>query len=264
MKVVLFCGGMGMRIREAGENLPKPMVTLGYRPLLWHVMKYYAHFGYKDFILCLGYRGDVVKNYFLTYNECLSNDFVLSDGGKNLQLMNSDIQDWKITFVDTGATANIGERLKAVEHLLTDEPEFMANYSDGLTDLFLPRHIDHFHRQDAIASFISVKPNLSYHMVSVADGGRVTAIRDFRHSPLRINGGYFIFRREIFNYLGPGEELVVEPFHRLVDAGRLAAYEHDGFFMCMDTFKDRQQLEEIYVRGGAPWQVWSRLETPHA
>ena len=264
MKVVLFCGGMGLRIREAGDNIPKPMVALGYRPLIWHVMKYYAHFGHKDFILCLGYRGDVVKNYFLTYNECLSNDFVLSDGGKNLQLMNSDIQDWKITFVDTGTTANIGQRLKAVQPLLCGESEFMANYSDGLTDLPLQAHIDHFHEQDAVASFLSVKPNLSYHAVSVDPGGRVTAIEELRQTPLRINAGYFIFKREIFNYIRPGEELVVEPFRRLVGEGRLAAYEHDGFFMAMDTFKDRQQLEDIQAQGNAPWEVWNGVPARHA
>src|SRR6266852_1810696 len=199
MKVVLFCGGLGMRIREAGENIPKPMVTIGYRPILWHVMKYYAHFGHKDFVLCLGYRGDVIKDYFLNYSECLSNDFVLSEGGKKLELMASDIHDWKITFVETGATSNIGQRLKAVERHVRDEPEFLANYSDGLTDLPLNVHLEHFRQQDAVASFVSVKPNLSYHLVSVADGGRVTAIEDIRRSPIRINGGFFALRREIFD-----------------------------------------------------------------
>jgi glucose-1-phosphate cytidylyltransferase len=240
------------------------MVTLGYRPLLWHVMKYYAHFGHKDFILCLGYRGDIVKDYFLNYNECVSNDFVLSQGGRHLQLMKQDIEDWTITFVDTGLNSNIGQRLKLVQHLLRDEPEFMANYSDGLTDLHLPRHIEHFRRHEAVASFISVKPNLSYHVVSVADGGRVTAIEELRDTPLRINGGYFILRQEIFDYLGSGEELVVEPFARLVRAGRLAAYEHNGFFMCMDTFKDRQRLDEVYARGKAPWEVWNCVTTQDA
>src|SRR5262245_5033131 len=235
MKVVLFCGGLGMRIREAGENVPKPMVTIGYRPILWHVMKYYAHYGHKDFVLCLGYRGDVIKNYFLKYSECESNDFVLSEGGKKLELMASDIHDWKITFVDTGATSNIGQRLKAVERHVRDEPEFLANYSDGLTDLDLPHHLEHFRRQNAVASFVSVKPNLSYHLVSVAEGGRVTAIEDIRRAPIRINGGYFAFKREIFDYLGEGEELVCEPFQRLVQARRLAAYEYNGFWMSMDT-----------------------------
>jgi len=264
MKVVLFCGGLGMRIRDAGEQVPKPMVILGYRPLIWHVMKYYAHYGHKDFVLCLGYRGDVVKEYFLNYNECLSNDFVLSEGGKNLHLMSSDIHDWRITFVDTGATSNIGQRLKAVEPLLKGENEFMANYSDGLTDLSLPQHLDHFHRHGAVASFLSVKPNLSYHTVSVGDNGLVTAIQELRHTPLRINAGYFIFRREIFDYIQAGEELVVEPFRRLVEQKQLTAYQHDGFFMAMDTFKDRQVLEDILAKGHAPWEVWNGVTTRNA
>jgi glucose-1-phosphate cytidylyltransferase len=246
-----------MRIREAGENVPKPMVTIGYRPILWHVMKYYAHHGHKDFILCLGYRGDVIKNYFLNYSETLSNDFVLSDGGKKLELMKSDIHDWKITFVETGAASNIGQRLKAVERLVRDEPEFLANYSDGLSDLNLPEHIDHFRGLDAVASFVSVKPNLSYHIVSTGDDGRVESIDELRKSPVRINGGFFVFKGEIFNHMRDGEELVVEPFQRLVRSRQLAAFEYDGFWMSMDTFKDRQQLEDIYSRGNAPWEVWN-------
>jgi glucose-1-phosphate cytidylyltransferase len=264
MKVVLFCGGLGLRIRDAGEQVPKPMVTLGYRPLIWHVMKYYAHYGYRDFILCLGYRGDAIKQYFLNYNEALSNNFVLSEGGKNLQLMNSDIHDWRITFMDTGSTSNIGQRLKAVEPLLRDESVFMANYTDGLTDLSLPQHLDHFHRHGAVASFVTVKPNLSYHTVTVGEDGRVSAIQELRHTALRINAGYFIFRREIFDYIQPGEELVVEPFQRLVQCGRLLAYQHDGFFMAMDTFKDRQILEDILARGHAPWEVWNGVATRDA
>jgi len=264
MKVVLFCGGLGMRIREAGENVPKPMVTIGYRPILWHLMKYYAHYGHKDFVLCLGYRGDVIKNYFLNYSETLSNDFVLSQGGKKLELMASDIHDWKITFVDTGATSNIGQRLKAVEKHVRDEPMFLANYSDGLSDLPLPAHLEHFQAHDAVASFVSVKPNLSYHLVSTAPDGRVTSIEEISKTPIRINGGYFALKPEIFEHMKEGEELVVEPFQRLVRAGRLAAYEYDGFWMSMDTFKDRQQLEDINTRGNPPWQIWNgdKIEQP--
>ena len=262
MKVVLFCGGLGMRIREAGENVPKPMVTIGYRPILWHVMKYYAHFGHKDFILCLGYRGDVIKDYFLNYSETLSNDFVLSEGGKKLDLMGSDIHDWKITFVETGLQSNIGQRLKAVEHIVGGDDEFLANYSDGLTDLPLPLQLEHFRRHDAVASFASVKPNLSYHLVAAQPDGLVTAIEDIQSTPVRINGGFFMFRREIFKHLLAGEELVHAPFQRLIGAARLRAYQYDGFWMSMDTFKDRQQLEEIYGRGHAPWQVWNGVGQP--
>ncbi|MGB7218691.1 MAG: sugar phosphate nucleotidyltransferase [Vicinamibacterales bacterium] len=262
MKVVLFCGGLGTRIRDAGENVPKPLVKIGYRPILWHVMKYYAHFGHKDFVLCLGYRGDAIKDYFVNYSECLSNDFVLSDGGKKVELMASDIQDWKITFVETGLHSNIGQRLKAVERAIGDDAEFLANYSDGLSDLPLPQHIEQFRKQNAVASFVSVQPHLSYHLVTTEPGGRVTAIEEIKRSPVRINGGFFIFKREIFDHIGPGEELVCEPFQRLVQTGDLTAYEYNGFWQSMDTFKDRQQLEEIYARGNAPWEIWKNRAAP--
>src|SRR6201987_965843 len=169
MKVVLFCGGLGLRIRDS-EDIPKPMVQIGYRPILWHIMKYYAHFGHKEFILCLGYRADAIKSYFLNYSECASNDFVLSGGTGKLELFNQDISDWRITFADTGINSNIGQRLKAVEKYLEGEDEFLANYSDGLTNLPLPQQLDHFHKHDKVASFLCVKPNLSYHLVSVQEG----------------------------------------------------------------------------------------------
>ena len=260
MKVVLFCGGLGLRIRDA-EDVPKPMVHIGYRPILWHVMKYYAHFGHKDFILCLGYRGDAVKNYFLTYNECISNDFVLSGGGKNLALVNSDIHDWKITFADTGINANIGQRLRAVQKYLNGEEEFLANYSDGLSDLPLPDQLSHFHQQSKIASFLCVRPNLSYHLVSLqqGNGNLVSGIHAINNGNIRINGGFFIFKRQIFDYIGEGEELVVEPFHRLLNERQLIGYPYDGFWASMDTFKDRQQLEGLYSAGTAPWEVWKGL-----
>jgi glucose-1-phosphate cytidylyltransferase len=256
MKVVLFCGGLGMRIRDA-ENLPKPMVHIGLRPLLWHVMKYYAHFGHKDFILCLGHRADAIKNYFLNYNECVSNDFILSAGGKNLELLSSDIEDWRITFAYTGINSNIGQRLKAVEKYLEGETEFLANYSDGLTDLPLPQQLEHFRRQDKVASFLCVRPNLSYHVVSLQEGSSLVAdIHAIDNGDVRVNGGYFIFRKEIFNYIRDKEELVEEPFHRLLREKQLMGYPYDGFWASMDTFKDRQQLENLYAAGTAPWEVW--------
>jgi glucose-1-phosphate cytidylyltransferase len=257
MKVVLFCGGLGLRIRDA-EDIPKPMVQIGYRPILWHVMKYYAHFGHKDFILCLGYRADVVKNYFLNYNECVSNDFVLSGGGKKLKLFNSDIEDWQITFADTGVNSNIGQRLKAVEKYLEGEEEFLANYSDGLTDLPLPHQLEHFRQQDKIASFLCVRPNLSYHMVSVEEGNGslVSGIHAINNGAVRINGGFFIFKKRIFDYIREKEELVNGPFQRLVEEKQLIGYQYDGFWESMDTFKDKQHLESLYAGGIAPWEVW--------
>jgi glucose-1-phosphate cytidylyltransferase len=255
MKVVLFCGGQGTRIRD-NENIPKPMITIGYRPLVWHVMKYYSHFGFNDFILCLGYRADYIKNYFLAYNECVSNDFTLSEGGRRLELLKSDISDWRITFVDTGVTANIGQRLKAVEKHLADQECFFANYSDGLTDLPLHDHLSEFLSHGRIASFVSVKPHLSCHVVEADDHGRVIAIEDVARSYLRINGGFFIFRREIFDFMADGDELVEAPFQRLIARDQLRAYRYDGFWQAMDTFKDQQRLEQLYASGNAPWEVW--------
>ena len=258
MKVVLFCGGLGMRIRDYSEHIPKPMINIGYRPILWHVMKYYAYYGHRDFILCLGHGADVIKNYFLNYSECLSNDFVLSEGGKNLQLLNSDTHDWRITFADTGLTSNIGQRLRSVERYLADQELFFANYGDGLTDAPLPVQLDEFHKRGTVASFLSVKPNLSYHFISTAHDGVVNRITDVTQSQLRINGGYFIFRRDIFNYIRNGEELLHQPFQRLVAQRHLLAHEYDGFWMSMDTFKDKQMLDDLHSRGNAPWEVWKR------
>jgi glucose-1-phosphate cytidylyltransferase len=234
------------------------MVNIGYRPILWHVMKYYAHFGHKDFILCLGHRADTVKNYFLNYNECASNDFVLSWGGKKLELYNSDIEDWRITFADTGIDANIGQRLKAVEKYLEGEDEFLANYSDGLTDLPLPEQIDHFRKNGKIASFLAVRPNLSYHLVSLqeGDGNLVSGIHAINSGSVRINGGFFAFKHKIFDYLREKEELVNGPFERLIEERQLIGYPYDGFWASMDTFKDKQELENLWGSGAAPWEVW--------
>jgi glucose-1-phosphate cytidylyltransferase len=218
-------------------------------------MKYYAHYGHRDFILCLGYKADVVKQYFLSYDECISNDFVLSNGGKELRLLNRDIEDWKITFVDTGIVSNIGQRLKAVEELLAGEDVFLANYTDGLTDLPLQQHTQYFLGRGKIASFVSVRPTQSFHVISVNDD-LVSDIQHISRSGLRVNGGYFIFRKEIFQYINDGEELVEEPFHRLINERQLIAYRHDGFWASMDTFKEKQQLEETYTRGHAPWEIW--------
>ena len=256
MKVVLFCGGLGMRIREYSENVPKPMIPIGYRPIIWHLMKYYAHFGHKDFILCLGYRADIIKDYFLQYNECVSNDFTLSNGGKAVKLYNSDIDEWNITFVDTGVTSNIGQRLIAVQKYLEDEEIFLANYGDGLTDMNLPEFIDMFERSGKTASFLAAKPNLTYHAVTMGPDGVVTDIRAIADTDLRVNGGYFVLRREIFDYIHDGEELVVEPFRRLIARKQLLAYPYQGFFATMDTFKDKMQLDELYAKGPAPWEVW--------
>ncbi|MCI0453101.1 MAG: glucose-1-phosphate cytidylyltransferase [Candidatus Latescibacteria bacterium] len=256
MKVVLFCGGQGMRIREYSDEIPKPMVPIGYRPILWHVMKYYAHFGHKEFILCLGYKADAIKNYFLNYDECLSNDFTLSGQGK-VELANSDIHDWKISFVDTGVNTNIGGRLQAVKKYVENDEVFLANYSDNLTDLPLPGMIRDFESHQRVASFLAVRPSQSFHMVSFDDKRAVDAITHVSTSQVFINGGYFVLRKEIFDYMKNGEELVEKPFERLIAKKLLSAYRYDGFFVSMDTFKERQSLESMYTHGEAPWELWA-------
>ena len=255
MKVVLFCGGLGTRLKEYSETIPKPMVDIGYRPIMWHLMKYYADFGHTEFILCLGYRGDIIKNYFLNYNECLSNDFVLSDGGRTVHLLDSDISEWKITFVDTGLNSNIGQRLMAVRKHLADDEMFMANYADGLTDLNLEEYTQYFCDQGKTASFLCVQPPQSFHVVSVRDDNLVGSITAVRDADLWINGGYFIFRNEIFDYIDEGEELVVEPFQRLIGREQLIGYRHRGFWACMDTFKEKKMFDDMYARGYTPWTL---------
>jgi glucose-1-phosphate cytidylyltransferase len=256
MKVVIFCGGLGTRLREYSETIPKPLVNIGERPIIWHLMKYYAHFGHKDFILCLGYRGDLIKNYFLNYNECDSNDFVLSQSGREIDLFNEDTSDWRITFVDTGLKSNIGQRLKAVEKHLEGEEVFLANYADGLSNYPLNSQIDHFMTTDAIASFVGVRPSQSFHTVSVGDDSRVNSIDSVTSSDIWINGGFFILRREIFSYMQPGDELVEAPFQRLIKERKLLASKFDGFWSSMDNFKDKKQFDELYDSGQRPWQVW--------
>ncbi len=255
MKVVLFCGGLGMRLREYSENIPKPMVPIGNRPIIWQLMKYYAHYGHKDFVLCLGHNAHVIKDYFLNYDECISNDFIL-EGSSAPTLIQKDIDDWKILFSDTGLTSNIGMRLMAVKKYLKDEPMFMANYSDGLTDLPLDEMIDFFERSDKIACFLCVKPNQTFHYVKLADDGSVESIQDTTKSGLTVNGGFFIFKQAIFDYIQDGEELVHEPFDRLIAENQLAAYQYDGYWSCMDTFKDKQKFDEMHLNGEAPWEVW--------
>lgn len=255
MKVVLFCGGLGTRLGGLTENVPKPLVKIGYRPILWHVMKYYAHFGHKEFILCLGYKADAIKHYFLDYKEYLSNDFTMTNGGRDIHLEQSDIADWKITFVDTGLKSNIGQRLQAVERYLGGDEMFLANYSDGLTSFPLPELIDATVRAGKVGGFLCATPSQSFHVVTVDDRNLVNGIQSVRSSSILINAGYFVFRRKIFDYIKSGEELVVEPFQRLIAEKQLIGLRSERFW-CMDTFKEHQELTDMYNSGSAPWEVW--------
>jgi glucose-1-phosphate cytidylyltransferase len=262
MKVVLFCGGLGTRIRDYSESVPKPMIHIGYRPVLWHLMKYYAHYGHTEFVLCLGYRGDAVKQYFLDYNECLSNDFVLSEGGRRVELVGKDIENWKISFVDTGLHANVGERLRAVRRYVANDEMFLANYADGLTDLDLGAYVEWFRKQGKTAALLAVRPTYTFHLVALNGESGVRGITDFGEAGLWINGGFFVFRKAIFDYLEEGEDLVQAPFARLTGKDQLVAYKHHGFWACMDTFKDKQRFDDMYATGDRPWEVWSREPRP--
>jgi glucose-1-phosphate cytidylyltransferase len=220
-------------------------------------MKYYAHFGHKDFILCLGYKGNVIKDYFLRYDESVSNDFVLSQGGRNIKFINRDIDDWTITFVESGVNATIAERLKSAEPYLAGEEMFLANYGDGLSDLDLHSMISEFQATDAVGSMLLVQPTSSFDLITSDAAGHVKRVSPISESEIWINGGFFAFRQEIFQYVNPGEELVRQPFARLIDRGALRAHKCAGFWQCMDTFKDKQSLEELN-QGNAPWKVWRR------
>ncbi|MDF1839093.1 MAG: sugar phosphate nucleotidyltransferase [Planctomycetota bacterium] len=256
MKVVLFCGGLGMRLRDYSDKIPKPMVEIGYRPILWHVMKYYAAYGHTDFILCLGYKADYIKDYFVNYDEYVSNDFVLQKGGE-MKLINTDIHDWNITFCDTGISTCIGERLRRVKEHLKGEEMFLANYSDNLTDFPLPTMIDAVGNSDAVAGFVAVKPPHSFHVVDIAQDAQVTELRETRHSDLWVNGGYFVLKQEIFDHMEKDDELVIQPFARLIEKNQLIAMKYEGFWQNMDTFKDRTLLHEMHTEGSAPWQIWN-------
>jgi glucose-1-phosphate cytidylyltransferase len=254
VKVVLFCGGLGMRIREYSERVPKPMVPIGHRPIVWHVMKYYAHFGHRDFVLCLGYKGEAIKDYFLNYRETISNDFVLHGG--QIEMLRTDISDWRITFVDTGLQSNIGERLLRVRPHVEDGP-FLANYADGLTDAPLPAIIESLESSGQVASVLCVRPSATFHVITFA-GDRIAAIEDITRTSTWMNGGYFVFQPEIFDYIRPGEDLVEQPFARLIEKGLLLGWRHDGFWAAMDTLKDRVMLEGMCESGQPPWALWAR------
>ena len=256
MKVVLFCGGLGLRMREASERVPKPMVPIGDRPILWHVMKYFAHFGHTDFIICLGYKGEVIKEYFLNYSEAMSNDFVLSNGGRSIDLLAHDIQDWQITFVNTGLHTSIGQRLRAVRNHLDGEEMFLANYGDVLTNAPLPSLIEKTRDRGVVASFLCVKPGYSFHLVKTDPGDLVLDIQETTKSDLWINGGYFVFRHDVFDYIESGEDLVEEPFRRLSAQQKLLANKFEGFWAPMDTLKEQQVLEQMLEAGNGPWKVW--------
>lgn len=264
MKVVLFCGGMGTRLREHSNVTPKPLVTIGNRPILWHLMDYYASFGHTDFILCLGYLGDQIKDYFFNYDPYMSDDVTLSRGQRHRRSPRSDVDDWTITLVDTGLHSNIAERLTRVRHHLEGETQFLANYSDQLCDLRLTSYISEFERTGATAGFISVKPSASFHAVNFGDDGLVSGFTPMADSDQWLNGGYFVFKQEIFDYIEPGDELVEEPFARIAARSKLWTKPHTGFWRPMDTFKDKIAYDRMWSAENKPWRIADPEPVVHA
>ena len=214
MKVVLFCGGLGMRMRDGVSTAPKPMAMVGERPLLWHVMRYYAHYGHTDFVLCLGYGAAAVKDFFLNYDETRSNDFVIENGARDVKLFSTDISDWRITLVDTGLNSAIGERLRRVRRFVDGEEMFMANYADVLTTAPLPDVIERFEASSAVASLLAVPPQSSHHVVDIGEDGIITQVTPMQDLRQWENGGYFVLRPEIFDHLYEGEDLVEDALMR--------------------------------------------------
>jgi glucose-1-phosphate cytidylyltransferase len=262
MKVVLFCGGLGTRIREYAENIPKPMIPIGHQPILWHVMQYYSQYGHRDFILCLGYKANIIKDFFLSYRPQAFADCVVSGFGGKVELLEGPREDWRVTLIDTGIWRNIGQRLWAVRDQVKDEEIFLANYSDGLCDVDLDDMVERFRRSGKLACFLAVRPPLTYHLADIEADGRVRAFRTSDRSDIWINGGYFLLRREVFDYMQDGEELVLEPFARLIEADQLLAHKYEGFWRSMDTLKDRQVLEDMVEQGKLPWRLGQREQAP--
>lgn len=257
MKVVLFCGGMGTRMREFSETIPKPLVNVGHRPIIWHLMRHFAHHGHTDFILCLGFKGEMIRDYFLNYNPLHSEDCRLEKGVPRLHAQGTDVRDWNIDFVDTGLQRNIGQRLLAVRHLLKGDDHFLANYSDQLSDLDLTSYVSKARERDKVASFVAVRPPGSYHSVKTSENGLVTHIGPWSDADLWINGGYMLLKQAVFDHIEPEDELVEAPFQRLIQQGQLYAHHHTGFWKAMDTYKDKLSFDEAYESGYRPWEVWS-------
>ena len=255
MKVVLFCGGYGMRMRSAlNDAIPKPLQMVGPRPLIWHVMRYYAHFGHTEFILCLGFGAERIKDFFLSYRETESNDFVLHDG--QVTLIGSDIAEWSITFVDTGLESPIGERLRRVRPFLGEDQYFLANYADVLSDAPLDAIIEKVTSTGAAGSMLIVPPQSSFHCVAVNDSGAVTEITPVNNFPVWENGGYFVLSQEVIDLIPENGDLVADACVKLAGSGRLIGYRHTGFWKPADTFKERAELESAYYRGDRPWMLW--------
>ncbi|TAK32248.1 MAG: glucose-1-phosphate cytidylyltransferase [Chloroflexota bacterium] len=257
MKVVILCGGLGTRLREETEFRPKPLVSVGGRPILWHIMKIYAHHGFRDFVLCLGYRGNMIKEYFLNY-EAMNNDFTVCLGCRNHVKYHGAHreQDFHVTLADTGLDTMTGGRLKRVEKYV-DGDTFMVTYGDGTADLDVRALLEFHEAHGRLATVTTVRPSSRFGLVEVAQGGTVTQFAEKPQSDGWASAGFFIFNRGIFDYLQDDDCLLErEPLERLAREGQLMAYRHHGFFYAMDTYREFKYLNDLWDSGQAPWKMW--------
>jgi len=258
MKTVILCGGKGRRLDRETEFRPKPLVDIGGRPILWHIMNVFSRQGFQDFVLCLGYKGEMIKEYFLYLDE-LSNDFVLDlRSGRRFTLGEGTRLEATISFIDTGVEAMTGARIARIKAYVEKDEDFFLTYGDGLADIDLHGLYEYHKRMGKIATVTSVRPAYWYGLVEAEDG-LVTRFDEKPDAKDRINGGFMVFNRRVFDYLSEesGNVLEQEPMRRLVQDEQLATYEHDGFWKCMDTQKDADELNQIY-KHGAPWEAWRK------
>jgi len=257
IKVIILCGGWGTRLKEETEIKPKPMVEIGGMPILWHIMKTYAHYGFKQFILCLGYKGDYIKNYFYHY-QILANDFTIELGSKKVKVHPHHSEyGWKITLADTGIRAMTGARIKRVEKFIDDDV-FMLTYGDGVTNLDIQELLEFHKSHGKIGTVTGVYPPSRYGELSIYKD-KVTSFEEKpKNSKNAINGGYFVFNKEFFEYLKFEDDCILErePLEILAKDGQLQVYNHTDFWQCMDTFRDFNYLKDLWYRGNPPWKVW--------
>jgi glucose-1-phosphate cytidylyltransferase len=258
VKVVILCGGLGTRLREETEFRPKPMVDVGGRPILWHIMKTYAHHGFHDFVLCLGYRGSSIKEYFLNY-EAMNNDFSICLGRKSEIRYHGqhEEQGFSVTLADTGLDCMTGGRIRKIRKYI-DEDAFLLTYGDGVSDVDIGRVVE-FHRSHGKLATITTVPPVSRFGIVELDGHQVRRFAEKPRSEGWMSAGYFVLQRSVFDYLGGGDECIFErePLERLAADGQLMAYRHEGFFYAMDTFREYQHLNELWASNAAPWKVWA-------
>jgi len=257
VKAVILCGGLGTRLREETEFRPKPLVEIGGRPILWHIMKIYAHYGLRDFVLCLGYRGQMIKDYFLNY-EAMNNDFTICLGRQNRITYHDEHkeQDFHVTLADTGLETLTGGRVKQVEKYI-DGDTFMVTYGDGVADVDL-RAVVEFHRAHGkLATVTTVRPVSRFGVLEVGEDGGVTSFAEKPQLDGWVSAGFFIFDRKFFDYL-EGDDCFFEraPLERLAGEGQLMAYRHEGFFFAMDTYREYEYLNQLWASNNAPWKVW--------